>query len=388
MAQPRALDNFSLVLGGPLYQLWRRLRLLDPPIRYVERRVAVLIAVTWLPVLLLAALDGTLFGGAKIPFFFDVEAQVRLLVALPLLIIAEPVVHWQLSMQVRQLDERGLIAPEDRARFAAVIDETMQLRNSMAIELVILAAALGAGYWIWRQEFASRIGTWYMTPEESLTAAGAWYAFVSLGVFRFMLFRWYFRFALWYIFLWRVSRLKLQLNALHPDGVGGIGFLGASVSALAPVLIAQSVTVSGAIAGQILHEGMKLQAFYFEIGAVVGVLLAIGLAPLLFLLAPLLAASLQGRREYGLLAMRYAEQFRAKWFGGRAQDEKLLGAADFQSLADLGAAHDRVARMRVLPLDRNAVVRVAVLIALPFVPLLFTAIPLNELLGRALKQLL
>jgi hypothetical protein len=388
MAQPRALENFSLVLGGPLYQLWLRLRLLDPPVRYVERRVAAVVAVTWLPVLLLAALGGTLFGGATIPFFFDVDAHVRLLVALPLLIIAEPVVHWQLSMQVRQLEERGVIAPEDRGRFAAIIDETMRLRNSMAIELVILACALGLGYWIWRQEFASRVGTWYMTPAESLTAAGAWYAFVSLGVFRFVLFRWYFRFVLWYIFLWRVSRLKLQLNALHPDGVGGIGFLGASVSALAPVLIAQSATVSGAIAGQILHEGMKLPAFYFEIGAVVAVLLVVGLAPLVFLVAPLLAASLQGRREYGLLAMRYAEQFRAKWHGGRAQDAELLGSADIQSLADLGVAHERVTKMRVLPLDRQAIVRVAALIALPFAPLVFTVIPLNELLARALKQLL
>src|SRR6185295_7924680 len=148
MAQPRALENFSLVLGGPLYQLWLRLRLLDPPVRYVERRVAAVVAVTWLPVLLLAALGGTLFGGATIPFFFDVDAHVRLLVALPLLIIAEPVVHWQLSMQVRQLEERGVIAPEDRGRFAAIIDETMRLRNSMAIELVILACALGLGYWI------------------------------------------------------------------------------------------------------------------------------------------------------------------------------------------------------------------------------------------------
>ena len=388
MPQPLALENFSLVLGGPLYQFWRRLRLLEPPIRYVERRVAVILAVTWLPVLLLAALGGTLFGGATIPFFFDVEAQVRLLVALPLLIIAEPVVHWQLSLQVRQLDERGVIAPEDRERFATVIDETMQLRNSMAVELVILFCALGAGYWIWRQEFASRIGTWYMTPEESLTAAGAWYAFASLGVFRFVLFRWYFRFALWYIFLWRVSRLRLQLNALHPDGVGGLGFLGASVTALAPVLIAQSATVSGAIAGLILHEGMKLQAFYFEIGAVVAVLLALGLLPLLFFIRPLLAASVQGRRQYGLLAMHYAEQFRVKWLGARSQDERLLGSADIQSLADLGVAYERAAKMRVLPLDRQAIVRVAVLIALPFAPLIFTAVPLNVLLGRALRQLL
>ncbi|HYR35893.1 MAG TPA: hypothetical protein VEQ87_16500 [Burkholderiales bacterium] len=377
------------MLGGPLYQLLLRSRLLEPPMRLVGRRIAAVLVLTWLPVLVLAALGETLLSGAKIPFFFDVEAQVRLLVALPLLLAAEPVVHWQLSAQVRQFEERGLIAPADRARFAAIIDDTMRLRNSMAVELVILACALGAGYWIWRQEFASRVGTWYLTPEDQrLTAAGAWYAFVSLGVFRFVLFRWYFRLALWYLFLWRVSRLRLELNALHPDGVGGIGFLGASVGALSAVLVAQSATVSGAIAGQILHEGMKLQAYQMEIAAVVVVLLAMALAPLAFFIAPLVAAGIQGRREYGAFAMRYVQQFREKWLQGTPTQERLLGTADVQTLADLGAAHERVARMRVLPLDLRAIVRLAGLVALPFAPLVVSVIPVNELIARALRQLL
>lgn len=375
------------MLGGPLYQLLLRLRLVEPPVRYVGRRVLAVLAVTWLPVLLLAWAAGTLLGGAKLPFFHDIEAQVRLLVALPLLIAAEPVVHWQLALQVAQLAERGIVAAPDRARFAAIIDETMRLRNSIAVELVILVCALGAGAWIWRQEFASRIGTWYMTPDETLTTAGTWYAFVSLGIFRFVLFRWYFRIALWYLFLWRVSRLKLDLNALHPDGVGGIGFLGASVGALAAVLVAQSATVSGAIAGQILHEGMTLLSFRLEIAVVVVALLAMALVPLLFFAPPLLAASIRGRREYGLLATRYVQEFRDKWLGAKS-GEPLLGSADVRTLSDLGAEHERVVKMRALPLDLRAIARVAVIIALPFAPLVFTVIPLNELLSRILKQLI
>jgi hypothetical protein len=338
-------------------------------------------------VLALAALGGMLFGGAKVPFFHDVEAHVRLLVALPLLLAAEPVVHWQLQLQVRQFDERGLIAPQDRPRFAAIIEDTMRLRNSMAIELAILAFSLAVGYWVWRHEVASRIGTWYLTPEESLTAAGAWYAFVSLGVFRFVLFRWYFRLVLWYLFLWRVSRLKLQLNALHPDGVAGIGFLGASVGALSTVLLAQSATVSGVIAGQILHEGMKLEAFRLEIGLVVVMLLAQGLVPLFFFVRPLLAASIEGKREAGLLAMRYAGEFREKWLGAKPPTDQ-LGNPDLVALANLGATHERVLRTRVLPLDLRAIVRVAVLVAVPFAPLILTVVPLNVLLSRVLKQLI
>jgi hypothetical protein len=87
------------------------------------------------------------------------------------------------------------------------------------------------------------VGSWYITVgpsgTERLTVAGWWYAFVSLSLFRFVLARWYFRLIVWYIFLWRVSRLPLRLNPLHPDRAGGLGFLGNSVRAFQPVLVAQ-----------------------------------------------------------------------------------------------------------------------------------------------------
>ena len=48
--------------------------------------------------------------------------------------------------------------------------------NATQLGLYVLAFSLAVGYWVWRHEVASRIGTWYLTPEEGLTAAGAWYA--------------------------------------------------------------------------------------------------------------------------------------------------------------------------------------------------------------------
>ena len=388
MTQPQAAEKFSLVLGGPLYQALLRLGLTTPPIGHVERRIAASIAITWLPVLALTALAGTLFGGTKVPFFHDIEAQVRLLIALPLLIGAEPLVHAQLQVQVRQFVERGLIAAHDRAHFDRIIEDTMAVRNSMAIELVLLAAAIGVGFWVWREQFASRVGTWYLA-NDLLTPAGAWYGFVSLGIFRFVLFRWYFRILLWYIFLWRVARMKLQLNALHPDGAGGIGFLGGSLGALVPILLAQSATLSAAIAGDLLHGGMALTAFRLEIGTAVVVLALIALVPLVFFFPAMLQAAFEGKLAYGSFAMRYVEEFRGRWLRRAAPaPEALLGTSDIQSLADLANAHDRIRAMGLLPIGLKAVVRFAIIIALPFAPLVLTTIPLNVLLGRVLKQLI
>ena len=85
----QASDDFSLVLGGPLYQLLRRARLCDDVLAMQRRRLIVLGGLTWLPLLILAAAGGQLVDGVAVPFLYDVEVHVRFLLALPLLVVAE-----------------------------------------------------------------------------------------------------------------------------------------------------------------------------------------------------------------------------------------------------------------------------------------------------------
>ena len=79
--------DFSLVLGGPLFQLLRRSHLSDDTMELVRLRVIVISLLAWLPLLVLSALEGQLLGGsAAVPFLLDVDVHVRFLMALPLLI--------------------------------------------------------------------------------------------------------------------------------------------------------------------------------------------------------------------------------------------------------------------------------------------------------------
>ena len=87
-------QDFSLVLGGPLFQLLRRAHLSDDALTLARQRIIVISLLAWLPLLVLSALEGKALGGsAAIPFLLDVEVHVRFLVAMPLLIAAELVVH-------------------------------------------------------------------------------------------------------------------------------------------------------------------------------------------------------------------------------------------------------------------------------------------------------
>ena len=71
MPRPGSVDsvlgepgNFSLVLGGPPFQLLRRGYLLGDASRTVMARITVFILIAWLPLLVLSALDGHCWAAA------------------------------------------------------------------------------------------------------------------------------------------------------------------------------------------------------------------------------------------------------------------------------------------------------------------------------------
>jgi len=92
------------------------------------------------PLLALSALEGRALGGSvAVPFLMDVEVHMRFLVALPLLIVGEPVVHQQMRLVVRQFLERNLIPEAAMPRFEVAIASAFRLRNSVLPEVLLLA---------------------------------------------------------------------------------------------------------------------------------------------------------------------------------------------------------------------------------------------------------
>jgi hypothetical protein len=248
------------------------------------------------------------------------------------------------------------------------------------------------GHYLWQEQLAIHADTWYAIQTArglSLSLAGQCYAWFSLPIFQFILLRWYYRLFLWCRFLWLVSRLDLQLVPSHPDRAGGLGFLGTSTYAFAPLLLGQSVVVSAMIASRIVHEGALLPAFKYEIAGAVAFGLLQALGPLLVFMPVLLAAKRRGLREYGILADRYVREFDRKWLhGGAAAGEALVGSGDIQSLADLGNSFSMIRDMRAVPFGKETVFQLVVVIALPLLPLALTVVPLDELLRRVVGVLL
>jgi hypothetical protein len=391
MAVPSPLQeppDFSLVLGGPLYQILRRSRLSGPALELLRRRVVTALLLCWLPLVILSLAQAHLFHGPKLSFFHDIDAQARFLVALPVLIIAELIVHQRLRSTVKRFIDRRIVTLEELPKFYAAIDSAMRIRNSVFVEVALLVLVFTVGIWVWWHRVALGVPSWYASPQGghmNLTWAGYWFAFVSVPLFQFILLRWYMRMVIWFWFLFRVSRLNLHLLPAHPDRAGGLGFLGKSTFAFAPLLFAQGALLAGQIAGRIFYNGQSLLSFKMTIAGFVGLFLIVILAPLLLFTLQLARAKREGLSEYGTFASTYVRDFDQKWLRRKTDDEQLLGTGDIQSLADLGNSYSVICEMRAVPFATDDVVRLLVATVAPIVPLLLTIMPLEQLVTQAIK---
>jgi hypothetical protein len=391
-APPDSTQDFSLVLGGPLYQFLLRVGLVRPPLDRVGSRIIVLTLVAWAPLLVLTILSGRLTGGVKIPFLHDIEVHARLLGALPLLIAAEVTIHRRMRMILRQFIDRQIITPAVRPKFDGCIESALRLRSSVIVELGMLALVFVAGTFLSSGILAIQSDTWYaaVTPGgKELAPAGYWYRFVSIPIVQFITLRWYFRLFIWGRLLMQLSRLDLNLVPSHPDSCCGLGFLGGITFAMAPFLMSHSVLLAGYMANRILYEGAKLTDYRPEIGAVALWLYLIALGPLCVFVPRLLKRRTQGLYTYGSLASEYVNEFQKKWIEGpRPSGETLVGTADIQSLADLSNSFGIVQHIQPFPFGREAIIAVAVVIVLPISPLILTMFSLQELVARLVKVLL
>ena len=382
------LRNFSLVLGGPIFQLLRRSHLEGDDLELLYRRLIIITGLAWLPLLLLATFSSAGGAAGRLSFFRDVEVHVRFLIALPVLIGAELVVHSRIRPVVHRFVERRIVLPRDLPPFHRAVDSAIRLRNSVSVELGLLLIVYTFGLWLWQNRVPILAPTWYALPggRWHLTPAGVWYVFISIPILQFILLRWYLRLFIWFRFLWQVSRINLNLISTHPDRCAGLAFLGKSAYAFGPILFAQGAMLAGLVASRVLYRGESLLSFKLQIGGFIAFFVVAILGPLVMFTPGMARAKRKGLADYGLLAQRYVEGFEQKWvLRDPLPSEELLGASDIQSLADLGNSYAMVREMRAIPFGLEDITRLAAATAAPFLPLLLTILSPEELIMRIIK---
>lgn len=382
--------EFSIVEGGPLFRALNRLL---PGQREPARtgvRIIVAVLLTWVPLLVLATLEGR-HGGLS--FFRDIETHVRFLIALPIFILTELVVHRQLNTTVRLFLDWQIVPDHELPAFKEGIRKALAWRDSQIAEAALLIVALLVGHHIWQQGIALDEPTWYMVPTpdgQQTTRAGTWLAWVSIPIFQFLYIRWYYRLLIWYQFLWRVAHMDLRIVPAHPDRAGGLGFVSLSVYAFAPLLLAQGVLLAGLIASRIFGAGNTLLEFKSEILGLMIFIVVAFIGPLLMFSPLLMRARRDGLLLYGRLALEHGRLFQQKWIEAaeQARDEPFLGTADIQSQNDMNGVFEAVNQMRGVPFAPRLLLQLALVALAPLVPLLLTLVPLSTIIDWLLARLL
>jgi hypothetical protein len=273
---------------------------------------------------------------------------------------------------VDRLGNEGFIRPEDQERFAAILDRVRRLCEWWFPEAMLAALALLFG--------ASTLFIDYRTygfaTRAELTPADWWYSLVALPLFDFLLLRSLWRWAIWVRFLFDVSRVDLDLEAVHPDQRCGIGFLRRpSLAYCSLVLFAISAVLSAAWTSQFKLSSLTSFVPLLLVFAAVGIAVAFG--PLLLFVLPLHRARRKARGALGGLLVRNARWFRARWF--ESASGAALESSEAQSLDALASMYrESVTKIRLLLVSKSDLVRVVVVTLFPVVPTMIVRIPHHE----------
>lgn len=381
MTVPETSEPFAL-LGGPLHQLGRRLGLVRGETNTVLLGL-VLGWGLWLLILVLAVTEGV----ADRVIALDVAgAHARLLLVIPLFFACESWVAPNMATFVRTIRRTGVVPPEVWPALDAEVSRTRRWAHSWWPEAVCLLVA------VLLEITGFRLQTYGVTAgvDSTRTALSfSVYLQVGLTLFRFLVFRWAWKLALWTWFLWRVSRLDLRLITGHADRSGGLDTLEQVHERFTPLVIAFSVLECASLAESVSTGALPPTAIYTSLASLLILDGVLFIGPLFVFTDKLWASRTKGVRHYMDLAARYATGFEAKWTGRARMDreDSLLGTPDIQSLADLANAVGVVKSMRWVPIGPRLLTLMALAAMVPLAPLLLFQYSIAELSQKFFSNL-
>jgi hypothetical protein len=372
---------------GLFYSLQRQLGLLDETDLAVGRRALIFAAVSFVPALLLAALQGCAWSEhPQRAMLLDFSAYAQV-IAIAAFIVMEQVSYTRMKRLVHGFSAHGLLTPTSGPGFLEARRRMERRAGTPWVEITILALA----YWIahqWLFQLTVRIdgGTWagqVIVGHLHLTMAGIWVQVVSLPLLLFLLGRWIWRFVVWGLLLRDVSRCELRLVATHADRCGGLAFIGHYPSTYMLFVFAVSTVVSAGVLKQVVYGGVNVTSFKFAAVGMVGFMVVAFVVPLLAFTPVLIRLKRNGLHRYGALVSRHNLAFDQKWCGGNGPDAtEALGAPDISSLADLATGYDLVKRMLPLPLSREGFMPLVLATILPMAVVAATQLPVKEVMDE------
>ena len=387
MHEPENVEAVSLIRGGAIYRLQELARLIRPDQWNAGRRILAAVLVAWVPLVVLTAVSGS--HPSLVALLKDYRVFARVFIAVPLLIAGQPLIEERFRLIVRHFLDADLLRPEDLPRFHAILAAIKRLKDAWFPELALVALGCVGGILFVGNDpmYDAPWSVRVIGASVSQSPAGWYFELVTQTIYMVLLGLALWKWSLFVVFFWRVSRLQLRLVPCDPDQSGGLGFLGYSPIAFIPVVIAASTAMGSILCYQALHSVFSHQTLNMVLALWVLVILLIFVGPLTIFGSKLAHVYRVGYLQYGSLSHLHAEQFHEKWVRGRqAHLGELLTATETTALIDLARSFDRVRRTKLLPIDRLTIIQVAAAGAVPMLPVILTQVPVADLLKLIVRS--
>jgi hypothetical protein len=377
------MENKNFFWGGPTHKIQKRLRLDKEQEPYFLRKYLFYLTLTWIPLLVLNIIKSSALNPElQVAFLADYVVWARFFIALPVLFVSERIIKLQVNNSLLHFVNSGIIAENNISEYESLLDKFDKIRDSKTAELIILIISYIIVLLIWKVNDEIKFtSTWIFSDNKEISPAGYWYYFVSAPVFQFFLYRFIWKFLLWAAFLYKISKMKLNLLPTNPDLSAGLRFIGIVQVLFGLIGLAQSSVTSAQIAEWIIITNSPLSDFYVTIAVNILIAAFLLLSPILLFITKLSKVKFKGIMDYGVVANKYVNSFDDRWVKGvNPGNEQLLGTGDIQSLADLFNSYQIVEKMRTIPIEMKQIIYVIIIVSLPFLPLITFEIPLKDIL--------
>jgi hypothetical protein len=389
--EEKKVSEFLLAHGGPFYTLQRQLGLLHENAFRAGSRALLFVTLAWGIPLLFSMFDGSAYGpAAGNPYLLDLGVWARFFVAIALFLLMEKRLEKQLRTYLLQFVRAPLLAPGSLEPAATAITRALKRRDAKTAEAVCLLIAVLVSLVLCQRLLTLDASTWAVqvtSDSNRLTLAGWWVIIVSNTLFAFLLLRWLWRLCVWGLLLRELAGLELRLVAPHPDGHGGLGFLGNYPNAYAPFVFAFSCVLGAVVAHELLDGALTTTTYGFIMAGWLVVILVLFAIPLQAFNKPLGKLKEQTLLAYSARATQHHRAAERELLGRNIAAAEDSDAATTGDIPDPGKAYAATRKLSSMMVSRTTLLPLSAAALLPLVAAGTTQLPIKDIL-KVVKRLL
>lgn len=389
--EEKKVSEFLLAHGGPFYALQQKLGLLREDAFRAGSRALLFVMLAWGVPLAFSLIAGNAYGpGTDNPYLLDLGAWARFFVAIALFLLMEKMVEERLRTCLLQFVRAPLLAPGSFEAAATAVTRALKRRDAKFAEAICLLIAALISLILYKRLMDFDIATWAVHVAQagnSLTLAGWWVIIVSNTLFAFLLLRWLWRLCVWGLLLRKLARLELRLVAAHPDGHGGLAFLGNYPNAYAPFVFAVSCVLGATVAHELMDATLSTTSYGFIMAGWLVVILGLFAIPLQAFNKPIGKLKEQTLLAYSARATQHHRAVERELLGRNIAASEDSDTATTGDIPDPAKAYAATRKLSGMLVSRTVLLPLSAAALLPLVAAGTTQLPLKDIL-KVMKRLL